>query len=113
MDEERGGSLLSASVLLWSMAQLVRSWLRLRIVAAEPGAVTAASMSMALPGLRAVAIDGVEPSAASVRSGTYLLGRPMYLVARAAASEAARKLLELALSDAGQAVVAKKFTPAR
>ncbi len=85
----------------------------LRIVAAEPGAVTAASMSMALPGLRALAIDGVEPSAASVRAGTYLLGRPMYLVARAAASEAARKLLELALSDAGQGVVAKKFTPAR
>jgi phosphate transport system substrate-binding protein len=85
----------------------------LRAVVAEPNAITVASMSMALPGVRAIAIDGVAPSAANVRSGAYLLGRPMYLVSRAPPSEAARALLELIASDEGQAIVAQKFTPAR
>ena len=70
-------------------------------------------MSMAVEGVRAVAIDGVEPSAAQVRAGVYALGRPMYLVARAPASPEADALLDLALSAAGQAIVGKKFTPAR
>jgi len=85
----------------------------LEVVAGEPGGISVASMSMALPGLEALAIDGVGPSAASVRAGAYLLGRPMYLVSRAPASEAADALLDLALSDAGQAIVSRRFTPAR
>ncbi len=84
----------------------------LREVAADPGGITVASMSMAVDGVRAVAIDGVEPTAAQVRAGVYALGRPMYLVARAPASPEAAALLDLALSAAGQAIVARKFTPA-
>jgi phosphate transport system substrate-binding protein len=82
------------------------------IVAREPAGITAASMSMAMPGARAVAIDGVAPTAENVRTGAYPLGRPMYLVARAPTSPEAAALLDLALSDEGQAVVARKFTPA-
>jgi phosphate transport system substrate-binding protein len=85
----------------------------LRALAAEPAGVTVASMSMAIPGVRAVAIDGVAPSAANVRAGSYLLGRPMYLVSRASPSAAAAALLDLVASEAGQAIVARKFTPAR
>jgi phosphate transport system substrate-binding protein len=85
----------------------------LRLVAGEAGGITVASMAMACPGVRAVAIDGVGPTAEAVRAGAYLLGRPMYLVARADASSAAAALLDLALSAEGQAVVARKFTPAR
>ncbi len=85
----------------------------LKLVAADAGAVTAASMSMAIPGTRAVAIDGVEPSAANVRAGRYLLGRPMYLVAREPPSPAVKDLFDLVLSPEGQAIVARKFTPAR
>jgi phosphate transport system substrate-binding protein len=85
----------------------------LRLVAAERAGITVASLSMAIPGLRALAIDGFEPSAANVRAGAYFLTRPMYLVTRASASEEAAALLDLALSEAGQAVVAKRFIPAR
>jgi len=85
----------------------------LRHVASDPGAITAASMSMAIPGVRAIAIDGVEPTASNVRAGAYLLGRPMYLVSRAPASPAVEALLALLLSPEGQAVVGRKFTPAR
>ncbi|MFL5261863.1 MAG: substrate-binding domain-containing protein [Anaeromyxobacteraceae bacterium] len=85
----------------------------LALVAREPGGLTVASMAMAVRGVRALAIDGVRPTADAVRAGAYLLGRPMYLVARADASPSAAALLDLALSAEGQRVVAKKFTPAR
>jgi phosphate transport system substrate-binding protein len=85
----------------------------LRHVATDPNAVTAASMSMAIPGVRALAVDGAEPTAANVRAGRYPLGRPMYLVARHPVPERAEALFALVLSPEGQAVVARKFTPAR
>jgi len=85
----------------------------LRHVASDPSAVTAASMSMAIPGVRAIAIDGAEPTASNLRAGGYLLGRPMYLVSRTPAPAAVETLLGLLLSPQGQAVVGRKFTPAR
>jgi len=85
----------------------------LRHVAADPGAVTAASLSMAIPGVRPLAIDGVAPSAESVRTGRYALGRPMYLVAGARAPAAVERLLAALASPEGQAVVARRLTPAR
>jgi phosphate transport system substrate-binding protein len=81
-------------------------------VARDPGAVTAASMSMAIPGVRALAIDGVPSDGAGVRSGAYLLGRPMYLVAAKPAAPAVEALLAVMRSREVQAVVARRFTPA-
>lgn len=82
-------------------------------VARDPAAITAASMSMAIRGVRALAIDGVAPASAEVRSGAYALGRPMYLVARAPTSAAVEALLAAFLSPEAQAIVARKFTSAR
>jgi phosphate transport system substrate-binding protein len=85
----------------------------LQDVAGDPAAITVASMAMAIAGTRAVAVDGVEPVAEQVRAGKYLLGRPMYLVARKPATEPIRLLFDVALSAEGQAVIARSFTPAR
>lgn len=85
----------------------------LRHVASDPTAVTAASMSMAIPGVRAIAIDGADPTAANVRAAAYPLGRPMYLVARPHAPASVEALFALLLSPEGQAIVGRKFTPAR
>lgn len=82
-------------------------------VARDPGAITAASMSMAIPGVRALALDGVAPTTAEVRSGAYLLGRPMYLVAARPCAPAVEALLGAFLSPEAQAVVARRFTAAR
>jgi phosphate transport system substrate-binding protein len=82
-------------------------------VARDPGAVTAASMSMAIPGVRAVAIEGVAPDGDGVRSGAYLLGRPMYLVAAKPVAPPVEALLVAMRSPEVQAVVARRFTPAR
>jgi phosphate transport system substrate-binding protein len=82
-------------------------------VARDPAAVTAASMSMAIPGVRALSVDGVAPTTADVRSGAYLLGRPMYLVAAKSPPPGVEALLEAVLSPEAQAIVARRFTPAR
>jgi phosphate transport system substrate-binding protein len=82
-------------------------------VARDPGAVTAASMSMAIPGVRALAIDGVPPTTDHIRSGAYLLGRPMYLVAAKPATPAVESLVEAVLSPGAQSIVARRFTAAR
>ena len=82
-------------------------------VARDPGAVTAASMSMAIPGVRPLVIDGVGPTVADIRSGAYLLGRPMYLVAAKPAAPAVEALLDAVLSPDAQSIVARRFTPAR
>jgi phosphate transport system substrate-binding protein len=86
----------------------------LRLVAREPGGVAPATMAYALPGVRAVPIDGVEPTPANVRASTYLLTRPLLLVAREPPSGAVRDFFDFMLSPEGQAIVARAgFVPAR
>ena len=67
---------------------------------------------MAIPGVRALAVDGAHPDTAGVRSGAYLLGRPMYLVAARPAPAPVEALLAAVRSPEAQAIVARRFTPA-
>lgn len=85
----------------------------LREVAADPAAISVASMSMAIPGTRAIGIDGVEPDPAGVRSGKYLLGRPMYVVSRKPPGVDVQALFDVLVSPEGQAIAGKKFIPAK
>jgi phosphate transport system substrate-binding protein len=83
-------------------------------VARTPGAVTVATTAFRIPGVRPVQVDGVEPTPPNVRSGRYLLTRPLLLVSRQQPEGALAQLFELALSPEGQALVAKAgFVPAR
>ena len=79
----------------------------------EPRGITAVSLSVARPGIRAVAIEGFPPDARSVRSGAYLLSRPLLLVIPARPDPDARRFVEFMLSPEGQAIVARKFLPLR
>jgi phosphate transport system substrate-binding protein len=83
-------------------------------VAAEPGGVAVASLTYTTPGVRAVAVDGVEPTPAAARASRYPLTRPLLLVARQPPAGPLAELFELALSPEGQAIVARAgFVPAR
>jgi phosphate transport system substrate-binding protein len=83
-------------------------------VARTPGAVAVATTTFRIPGVRPVEIDGVEATPPNVRSGRYLLTRPLLLVSRQPPEGALAQLFELALSPEGQALVAKAgFVPAR
>ena len=79
----------------------------------EPRGITAVSLSVARPGIRAVAIEGFPPDPRSVRSGAYILSRPLLLVTPARPDPDARRFVEFMLGSEGQAIVALKFVPVR
>ncbi len=80
---------------------------------AEPQGITSVSTAQGRPGIRAVAIDGFPPDERSVRSGAYLLSRPLLLVTPARPDPDARRFVEFMLSAEGQAIVARKYVPVR
>jgi len=79
----------------------------------EPRGIAAVSLASARTGIRAVTIEGFAPDARSVRSGAYLLSRPLLLVTAARPDPDARRFVEFMLSPEGQAIVARKFLPLR
>lgn len=88
----------------------------LAFVAADPRGVTAASAAGATGGAHKVSIDGLDPVPANVRSGRYILTRPLLLVAREPPADGSSlaALFELVLSPESQAAIASAgFVPAR
>lgn len=88
----------------------------LAFVASDPRGIAAATISLKVPGVHAVAVDGVAPERANMRSGRYLLTRPLLLVTRArpAPEDPVAALFDVALSPQGQAAIAAAgFVPAR
>jgi len=84
-----------------------------RDVAADEGGVTASSMSFAIPGVRALSVDGSAPTRASVQSGAYPLKRPLILVTRDAPAGDVKAFLDFMLTPEAQAIVGTKFVPAK
>jgi phosphate transport system substrate-binding protein len=86
----------------------------LKAVQSDPSVITAATMTYAVPGVRAVAVEGLEPTPANVRGSRYLLTRPLLLVTKEPPTGATRELFDFMLSPEGQAIVARAgFVPAR
>jgi len=85
----------------------------LSFVAGNPGAITFATVAYAIPGVRSLPVDGVDATPAHVIDSTYLLSRPLLLVTRGQPTGRAAAFLEFMLSPDGQAIVGKKFIPAR
>lgn len=85
----------------------------LTLVAATPGAVSFATVAYAIPGTRAIAVEGVLPSPSAVLDSSYILSRPLILVTRTQPSSAALRFFEFMLSREGQAIVGRKFIPVR
>ena len=79
----------------------------------DPGGITAVSLAVARTGITALAIEAFPPDARSVRSGAYLLSRPLLLVTPEHPDPDVRRFLEFMLSPEGQAIVARKFLPVR
>jgi len=79
--------------------------------AGRPRALTQATTAYQRPGVKMIAVDGLDPTGENVRSGRYLLGRPLILAAKEPVAEEARRFVELVLSPEGQRIVAKHFVP--
>ena len=83
----------------------------LKYVSTDENAIVAASASLGIEGVKYVAVNDVEPVAANIKKGSYLLSRPMLLVSKTLPSGDLKKLFEYVISPEGQAIVSKKFVP--
>lgn len=63
--------------------------------------------------LKAVAVNGVEPTENNVRSGAYLISRPLLLVTQGLPKGEAKEFISFMLSPEGQKIVAINFVPVR
>jgi phosphate transport system substrate-binding protein len=84
-----------------------------KLVASTPGALAPATLAYAQPGVRALPLDGVTPTQDEVRAGTYLLSRPLLLVAKARPTGGVKAFFAYVLSAEGQQVVKKSFVSVR
>lgn len=74
-----------------------------------PGAVGPLSSSFVRghPQLASLAVDGVEPTAAAVRSGTYPMARPLFLITDGPPAGDAERFVDYVLSAEGQELVTR------
>lgn len=82
-------------------------------VASHRGAVGYISTGALTDGVRAVPVEDVAPTESAVRSGTYNLGRVLYLYTPKPAPPATRAFLDFVLSPAGRVIVARHLVPLR
>ncbi len=82
-------------------------------VSEDANGITASSMSFAVPGVRAVAVDGAPPTASAVQNGSYPLKRPLILVTKDPPAGEVKAFLDFMLTPEAQAIVARNFIPAK
>ncbi len=81
-------------------------------VSTTPGAIGYISSRWLAPGVNLLAIEGTTPSPASIKDGRYLLAWPFYLLARAEPNGGLAEFINWVQSNAGQAVVRRRYAPA-
>lgn len=63
--------------------------------------------------VRAVAVNGVDPTEKNIRSGAYLISRPLVLATMGLPKGNVKKFIDFMLSKEGQEIVAKNFVPVK
>ncbi|GHU65094.1 phosphate-binding protein PstS 2 [Clostridia bacterium] len=76
-------------------------------VSGDPDAIGYISLGTLNDTVKAASIDGVAPSIATVKDGTYKISRPFNICTKDPISVAAGEFIAFVLSDQGQAVVEK------
>lgn len=85
----------------------------LRLVVEQRGGVAAATVAYQIPGTRWVLVDGKAPTENDVRTGAYLLSRPLLLVTRRPPSREVQEFLDFMISPEGQKIVGRRFVSIR
>lgn len=82
-------------------------------VASKEGAVGFVSLGFIDDTVKAVSIDGVQPTVESVKDGSYSISRPLLLVTHKDAKSQVTTFVDFILSDAGQEIVSEKYIPVK
>ena len=80
-------------------------------VASKEGAIGFVSLGFIDDTVKAVNIDGIEPTIDTVKNGSYTISRPLLLITHKDSNEQITKFMDFILSDAGQAVVSEHYIP--
>ena len=78
-------------------------------VATTPNSIGYLSFGFLDQSVATVAIDGVEPTVANVKNGSYPIVRPLNMLTNGDPSELARAFLDFILGEEGQAIVAEDY----
>lgn len=78
-------------------------------VASDETAIGYVSMGSLNDTIKALSVDGVEPTAENVKNGSYKISRPFVIATKEGASELAKDFIAYILSKEGQEVVAKSY----
>jgi phosphate transport system substrate-binding protein len=89
---------------------------QLTLIAGDGGGICAASLSMgslvsaeARKNLKAIQVDGIQATDDNIRSGAYLLSRPVILASKGLPQGEVKQFIDFMLSPEGQAIVEKNF----
>ncbi|HAI21256.1 MAG TPA: phosphate-binding protein, partial [Clostridiales bacterium UBA8153] len=74
-------------------------------VSTTPDAIGYVSIPALIPAVKAVSIDGVLPTAASVLAGTYPISRPFIYVTRQAPAGLIKAFIDFVMGAEGQAII--------
>jgi phosphate transport system substrate-binding protein len=80
-------------------------------VAAHPRSIAFGSLSVPPQGVRVVQLEGIAPTADTVRTADYLLSRPLVLATREVPEGPLQAFLDHVMSPEGQAIIARSFVP--
>ena len=103
-----GGERVSLSALVLPTAEAVAAY-----VAEHPAAIGYVSMAQQGDAVNVLPVEGLAPTAESVRSGAYHLSRLLYLFAPNRAAPQTRAFMDFVLSPAGQAIIARHHVTLR
>jgi phosphate transport system substrate-binding protein len=76
------------------------------LVKGDPAGIGYMSLGLVGPDLKAVAIEGAQPTVANVLAGRYHLVRPLLFVTKGAINSATQKFIDFVLSPEGQSLLA-------
>jgi phosphate transport system substrate-binding protein len=78
------------------------------LVKGDPAAIGYMSLGLVGKDLKAVAMDGIQPTVENVLAGRYNLVRPLLFVTKGTANAAAQKFIDYVLSSQGQSLLASE-----
>lgn len=94
---------MKASAIVQGSTGAVRS-----TVAGDPQAIGYASLASVDQTVKAVAVNGIAPSAATTLDGTYKISRPFLYLTKTAPTGDVKQLIDFILSSEGQALIEKE-----
>lgn len=99
VEEDKTDNTISSAIITNSTSVMLTS------VAGDANGIGYISLGSLNDTVKAVSVDGVAPSADTVKDGSYVISRPFNIVTKDGLSEAAQDFINYIMSDEGQKII--------